>query len=66
MLRVVLGFVIGAALAGVLFWLLFSGQNTQWFKRFLKPEVQAAFREAKVRHVDFLCNLSERPSSNLN
>jgi len=66
LLRAVLGFLIGAALAGVLFWLLFSGQNPQWYKRFLKPEAQAAFREAKARHVDFLGNLSERASSKFN
>jgi hypothetical protein len=66
LLRAVLGFVIGALIVGGLAWLIFSGQNTPWYKRFLKPEVQAAFREAKARHVDFLGNLSERPSSKLN
>jgi len=65
MIRMALGFAIGAALAGLIFWLLFSSQGTALVERFLKPETEATFHDPQARHVEFLCNLSERPAPDL-
>jgi len=65
MIRMALGFAIGAVLAGLIFWFLFSSQGTELVERFLKPEAEATSHDPPAQHVEFLCNVSERPAPDL-